>query len=88
MQDEKYMHRAFRRTISDMPGIEGVEIALGLNKNYISSFGENKIGVVETTFTHSADGNGHKNRMQGSDFVTSIIMDTHGVRSSPWRVAQ
>ena len=32
----------------------------------------------ETTFTHFADGTGHKNRMQGNDFVTSA-MYTHGV---------
>jgi predicted CXXCH cytochrome family protein len=30
---------------------------------------EHKLG--ETTFTHFADGTGHKNRMQGNDFVTS-----------------
>jgi len=33
----------------------------------------------ETTFTHFADGTAHKNRMQGSDFVTSQP-DVH-----PWR---
>ena len=27
----------------------------------------------ETTFTHFADGTGHKNRMQGNDFVTSLM---------------
>ena len=32
----------------------------------------------ETTFTHFADGTAHKNRMQGNDFVTSV-MYTHGV---------
>ena len=32
----------------------------------------------ETTFTHFADGTGHKNRMQGNDFVESV-MYTHGV---------
>lgn len=37
---------------------------------------EQKLG--ETTFTHFADGTGHKNRMQGNDFVTSV-MYTHGV---------
>jgi predicted CXXCH cytochrome family protein len=31
-----------------------------------------------TTFTHFADGTAHKNRMQGNDFVTSL-MYTHGV---------
>jgi predicted CXXCH cytochrome family protein len=37
---------------------------------------EHKAG--ETTFTHFADGTGHKNRMQGNDFVQSA-MYTHGV---------
>jgi predicted CXXCH cytochrome family protein len=37
---------------------------------------EHKLG--ETTFTHFADGTAHKNRMQGNDFVTSL-MYTHGV---------
>jgi predicted CXXCH cytochrome family protein len=32
---------------------------------------EHKIG--ETTFTHFADGTGHKNRMQGNDFVQSLM---------------
>ncbi|HXA51606.1 MAG TPA: cytochrome c3 family protein [Candidatus Acidoferrum sp.] len=32
----------------------------------------------ETTFTHFADGTAHKNRMQGNDFVQSV-MYTHGV---------
>jgi predicted CXXCH cytochrome family protein len=37
---------------------------------------EHKLG--ETTFTHFADGTAHKNRMQGNDFVQSV-MYTHGV---------
>lgn len=37
---------------------------------------EHKIG--ETTFTHFADGTAHKNRMQGNDFVNSV-MYTRGV---------
>ena len=37
---------------------------------------EHKAG--ETSFTHFADGTAHKNRMQGNDFVTSV-MYTHGV---------
>ena len=37
---------------------------------------EHRLG--ETTFTHFADGTAHKNRMQGNDFVTSL-MYTHGV---------
>ena len=32
----------------------------------------------DTTFTHFADGTAHKNRMQGNDFVTSL-MYTHGI---------
>jgi predicted CXXCH cytochrome family protein len=37
---------------------------------------EHKLG--ETSFTHFPDGTGHKNRMQGNDFVQSA-MYTHGV---------
>jgi len=37
---------------------------------------EHKLG--DTTFTHFADGTAHKNRMQGNDFVSSL-MYTHGV---------
>ena len=37
---------------------------------------DHKLG--ETTFTHFADGTAHKNRMQGNDFVTSV-MYTRGV---------
>jgi predicted CXXCH cytochrome family protein len=37
---------------------------------------DHKLG--ETTFTHFADGTGHKNRMQGNDFVQSL-MYTRGV---------
>ena len=37
---------------------------------------EPKLGA--TTFTHYADGTGHKNRMQGNDYVQSA-MYTHGV---------
>jgi predicted CXXCH cytochrome family protein len=40
---------------------------------------EHKAG--ETTFTHFADGTGHKNRMQGNDYVQSS-MYTHGVTCS------
>ena len=35
----------------------------------------------ETTFTHFADGTGHKNRMQGNDFVQSV-MYSHGITCS------
>ena len=34
-------------------------------------FEEHKLG--DTTFTHFADGTAHKNRMQGNDFVTSLM---------------
>jgi predicted CXXCH cytochrome family protein len=37
---------------------------------------EHKLG--ETTFTHFADGTAHKNRMQGNDFVQSVMYE-HGV---------
>ena len=37
--------------------------------------------IGETTFTHFADGTAHKNRMQGNDFVQSV-MYTHGVKCS------
>lgn len=37
---------------------------------------DHKLG--ETSFTHFPDGTGHKNRMQGNDFVTSA-MYTHGI---------
>ena len=40
---------------------------------------EHKLG--ETTFTHFADGAAHKNRMQGNDFVQSV-MYRHGVTCS------
>jgi predicted CXXCH cytochrome family protein len=40
---------------------------------------EHKLG--ETTFTHFADNTAHKNRMQGNDFVQSV-MYTHGVKCS------
>ena len=38
---------------------------------------EHKLG--ETTFTHFPDGTGHKNRMQGNDFVQSV-MHNRGVK--------
>jgi len=40
---------------------------------------ESKLG--DTTFTHFADGTAHKNRMQGNDFVQSL-MYTRGVKCS------
>jgi predicted CXXCH cytochrome family protein len=49
---------------------------VGLDLKDFWQLEEHKLG--ETTFTHFADGTGHKNRMQGNDFVTSV-MYTHGV---------
>jgi predicted CXXCH cytochrome family protein len=43
------------------------------------SLEDHKLG--ETTFTHYADGTAHKNRMQGNDFVQSV-MYTRGVKCS------
>jgi predicted CXXCH cytochrome family protein len=40
---------------------------------------EHKLG--ETTFTHFADGTAHKNRMQGNDFVQSVMYE-RGVKCS------
>jgi len=52
----------------------GFHVGLDLNKFW--KLEEHKLG--ETTFTHFADGTAHKNRMQGNDFVTSL-MYTHGI---------
>jgi predicted CXXCH cytochrome family protein len=52
----------------------GFHVGLDL-KNYWK-LEDHKLG--ETTFTHFPDGTGHKNRMQGNDFVMSA-MYTHGV---------
>ena len=49
---------------------------MGLKLNDFWKLEEHKLG--ETTFTHFADGTAHKNRMQGNDFVTSL-MYTHAV---------
>ena len=43
----------------------------GLNLKDFWKLEEHKLG--ETTFTHFADGTGHKNRMQGNDFVQSVM---------------
>jgi len=43
----------------------------GLNLRDFWQLEEHKLG--ETTFTHFADGTGHKNRMQGNDFVHSLM---------------
>jgi predicted CXXCH cytochrome family protein len=44
---------------------------VGLNLADFWQLEEHKLG--ETTFTHFADGTAHKNRMQGNDFVTSLM---------------
>src|SRR5579863_710768 len=44
---------------------------VGLNLAEFWKLEEHKLG--ETTFTHYADGTAHKNRMQGNDFVTSLM---------------
>ena len=43
----------------------------GLNLKDFWRLEEHKLG--ETTFTHFPDGTGHKNRMQGNDFVQSLM---------------
>jgi predicted CXXCH cytochrome family protein len=48
----------------------------GMNLEDFQRLEEHKLG--ETTFTHFADGTGHKNRMQGNDFVQSV-MYTRGI---------
>jgi predicted CXXCH cytochrome family protein len=68
------------RTVT--PQIEGkyydwpVGFRVGLDLKDFWKLEEHKPG--EQTFTHFADGTAHKNRMQGNDFVTSV-MYTHGV---------
>lgn len=49
---------------------------VGLDLQGFWKLEEHKLG--ETTFTHFPDGTGHKNRMQGNDFVTSV-MYTRGI---------
>jgi predicted CXXCH cytochrome family protein len=44
---------------------------VGLNLANFWQLEEHKLG--ESTFTHFADGTAHKNRMQGNDFVTSLM---------------
>jgi predicted CXXCH cytochrome family protein len=44
---------------------------VGLNLRDFWQLEEHKLG--ETTFTHFADGTAHKNRMQGNDFVQSLM---------------
>jgi predicted CXXCH cytochrome family protein len=49
---------------------------VGLDLKDFWKLEEHKLG--ETTFMHYADGTAHKNRMQGNDFVSSV-MYTRGV---------
>jgi predicted CXXCH cytochrome family protein len=44
---------------------------MGLNLDDFWKLEDHKLG--ETTFTHFADGTAHKNRMQGNDFVSSLM---------------
>jgi predicted CXXCH cytochrome family protein len=53
-----------------------VGFQVGLKLSDFWKLEEHKLG--ETSFTHFGDGTAHKNRMQGNDFVTSL-MYTHGV---------
>jgi predicted CXXCH cytochrome family protein len=53
-----------------------VGFKVGLELKDFWKLEEHKLG--ETTFTHFADGSAHKNRMQGNDFVSSV-MYTRGV---------
>jgi predicted CXXCH cytochrome family protein len=48
-----------------------VGFEVGLNLADFWNLEEHKLG--ETTFTHFPDGTGHKNRMQGNDFVRSLM---------------
>jgi predicted CXXCH cytochrome family protein len=56
-----------------------VGFEVGKNLRDFWQLEDHKLG--ETTFTHFADGTAHKNRMQGNDFVQSV-MYTHGVTCS------
>jgi predicted CXXCH cytochrome family protein len=56
-----------------------VGFRVGLNLKDFWELEEHKLG--DTTFTHFADGTAHKNRMQGNDFVQSV-MYTRGVTCS------
>jgi predicted CXXCH cytochrome family protein len=56
-----------------------VGFQVGLNLRDFWKLEEHKLG--DTSFTHFPDGTAHKNRMQGNDFVQSV-MYTHGVKCS------
>jgi predicted CXXCH cytochrome family protein len=53
-----------------------VGFQVGMNLKNYWKLEEHKLG--QQSFTHFADGTAHKNRMQGNDFVQSV-MYTHGV---------
>jgi len=50
-----------------------VGFRVGLNLSDFWKLEEHELG--KTTFTHFADGTAHKNRMQGNDFVTSVMYE-------------
>lgn len=56
-----------------------VGFQMGKNLSDFWKLEEHKLG--ETTFTHFAEETGHKNRMQGNDFVQSAMYQ-HGVKCS------
>ncbi len=66
------LHSPIQGTYYDWP----VGFHVGLDLKNFWKLEEHKLG--ETTFTHFPDGTAHKNRMQGNDFVTSV-MYAHGV---------
>ena len=68
-----------------------VGFRVGLNLSDFWKLEEHEPG--KTTFTHFADGTAHKNRMQGNDFVQSVMYtrgvtcfschDVHGTATTP-----
>jgi predicted CXXCH cytochrome family protein len=67
--------KAIEGKVYDWP----VGFRVGLKLSDFWELEEHKLG--ETTFTHFADGTAHKNRMQGNDFVQSV-MYSRGVKCS------
>ena len=71
---------------------------VGMNLSDFWKLEEHKLG--ETSFTHFADGTAHKNRMQGNDFVQSLMYrrgvtcfschDVHGTQNNAllWKPAK
>ena len=60
-------HRSHRGNHYDWP----VGYRVGLNLQDFWKLEDHTLGA--TTFTHYADGTAHKNRMQGNDFVQSVM---------------